>query len=148
MYEQAILATRQQSWEQAYPGTADQLRHVRGAIRDFFGSCPVVDDAVYLLSELCGNAVVHTDSGKAGGTFTVRANHLIGHHVQGEVEDQGSDWNGDLPASAAPPHGLFLLLSLASACGVRQAGRTHVVWFRLDYPDKHLIPLTRPEART
>ena len=66
MYEQAILATRQQSWEQSYPGTADQLRHVRSAIRGFLGSCPVVDDAVYLLSELCANAVVHTDSGKDG----------------------------------------------------------------------------------
>src|SRR5690242_39517 len=141
MYEQAILATRQRSWEQFYPGTADQLRHVRRALRDFLAGCPVADDAVYLLSELCANAIVHTDSGEVGGTFTVRV-HVVNDHVHGEVEDQGSDWNGDLPASAAPPHGLFLLLNLASACGVRQTGRTHVVWFRLDCPDKHLVPLT------
>jgi anti-sigma regulatory factor (Ser/Thr protein kinase) len=136
MYEQAILATRQRSWEQSYPGTADQLRHVRGALRDFLGNCPVADDAVYLLNELCANAIVHTDSGKSGGTFTIRAQHVAGDHVQGEVHDQGSDWNGDLPASAAPPHGLFLLLNLASACSARQTGRTHVVWFRLNYPDR------------
>ena len=138
MYEQAILATRQRSWEQFYPGTVSQLRHVRGALRDFLVGCPVADDAVHLLSELCANAIVHTDSGKTGGTFTVRAQHLADHHVQGEVEDQGSDWNGDLPASAVPPHGLFLLLNLASAYGVKQTGRTHVVWFRLNYPDKPL----------
>jgi serine/threonine-protein kinase RsbW len=147
MYEQAILATRQRSWEQSYPGTADQLRHVRGALRDLLGSCPVGDDAVYLFSELCGNAIVHTDSGKVGGTFTIRVQHFVNEHVQGEVEDQGSDWDGDLSASAASPHGLFLLLSMASSCGVRRTGRTHVVWFRLSYPDQHLIPLaTGPEV--
>ena len=87
-----------------------------------------------LLSELCANAVLHSDSGKTGGTFTVRAQHAVNRYVRGEVEDQGSDWHGDLSAAATRPHGLYLLLALASACGVEQHGRAHVVWFRLDYP--------------
>ena len=143
MYEQAILATPQRSWEQSYPGTAGQLRHVRSALRDFLGGCPVADDAVCLLSELCANAVVHSDSGKTGGTFTVRAQHVVNGYVRGEVEDQGSDWHGELSAAATRPHGLYLLLNLASACGVERIGASHVVWFRLDYPNG-----TRPEDST
>ena len=134
MYEQALLATTQRSWEQTYPGTASQLRHVRSALRDFLGDCPLTDDAVFLLSELCANAVLHSDSGQPGGTFTVRAQHAVNDYVRGEVEDQGSDWHGDLSAAATRPHGLYLLLALASAHGVEQHGRAHVVWFRLDYP--------------
>ena len=143
MYERAILATPQRSWEQSYPGTADQLRHVRSALRSFLGGCPVADDAICLLSELCANAVLHSDSGKIGGTFTVRVQHVVDDFVRGEVEDQGSDWHGELSASATNPHGLFLLLNLASACGVERIRRVHLVWFRLDYPHG-----TRPEDST
>ena len=143
MYEQALLVTPQRSWQQTYPGTASQLQHVRSALREFLGDCPVADDAVFLLSELCANAVLHSDSGTTGGTFTVRAQHAINRYVRGEVEDQGSDWHGDLTVSATRPHGLYLLLNLASARGIEQIGRIHVVWFRLDYP-----PGTRPETIT
>ena len=107
MYERAILALPQRSWEQSYPGTLSQLRHVRSALRDFLRDCPVADDAVCLLSELSANAVVHSDSGKSGGTFTVRVQHVVNDYVRGEVEDQGSDWHGELPASATRPHGLY-----------------------------------------
>src|SRR5215471_17787845 len=116
MYEQAILVTPQRSWEHTYPGTASQLRHVRSALREFLGGCPIADDAVFLLSELCANAVIHSDSGKTGGTFTARAQHVINRYVRGEVEDRGSDWHGELRVSATRPHGLYLLLNLASAC--------------------------------
>src|SRR6266567_505092 len=92
MYEHAILATPRRSWEQSYPGTAGQLRHVRSALRRFLGACPAADDTVHLLSELCANAVMHTDSGNTGGIFTVRAQHAADDHVRGEVQDEGSDW--------------------------------------------------------
>src|ERR1700730_12323923 len=139
MYEQTTPAILQRSWEQSYPGTADQLRHVRSALRRFLTGCPIADDAVHLLSELCANAVVHSDSGKRGGTFTVRAQHVVHAYVRGEVEDGGSDWHGELPASATHLHGLYLLLMLASACGVERISRTHVVWFRLDYPNRPIL---------
>jgi serine/threonine-protein kinase RsbW len=134
MYERAIPVIPQRSWEQSYPGTADQLRHVRSALRSFLGGCPVEDDAVHLLSELSANAVMHSDSGKSGGTFTIRAQH-VGGYVRAEVEDQGSDWHGELSAAATRPHGLYLLLTLASACGTERISRAHLVWFRLDYPE-------------
>ena len=134
MYEQALLVTPQRSWEQTYPGTAGQLRHVRSALREFLGDCPVADEAIFLLSELCANAVLHSDSGKADGTFTVRAQHAVGRYIRGEVEDQGSDWHGDLAESATRPHGLYLLVDMATEFGSEQIAHGHVVWFRLDYP--------------
>ena len=90
-------------WERPYPGTTDQVRHVRAALREFLAGCPVADDAVHLLSELSANAIAHSDSGRSGGAFTVRAEHFPGSYVRGEVEDQGSTWDGDLPGSARHP---------------------------------------------
>jgi hypothetical protein len=148
MYERAIPADPQRTWEQSYPGTADQVRHVRAAVRQFLGGCPVTDDAVHLLSELSANAIIHSDSGKTGGTFTVRAQHFPDSYVQGEVEDQGSGWNGDLPTSSTHPHGLYLLLLLASAYGVERISRGHVVWFRLDYPREDHSWRNHPAAGT
>jgi serine/threonine-protein kinase RsbW len=133
MCERAPIADSHRRWEHPYPGTTDQIRHVRSALREFLGDCPVTDDVVQLLSELSANAIAHSDSGKAGGTFTVRAEHSVNSYVWGEVEDQGSSWDGDLSRSARRPHGLYLLDHVASDCGVEQIRRVHVVWFRIDY---------------
>jgi serine/threonine-protein kinase RsbW len=138
MCERAILADPQRLWVQPYPGTADQIRHVRAALRHYLGDCPVTDDAVHLLSELSANAIAHSESGKRGGTFTVRAQHYLDSYVWGEVEDQGSTWDGNLSRSARHPHGLYLLEQLASDYGVEQIRRVHVVWFRIDYPPLRL----------
>src|SRR5260370_15897866 len=83
-------------WERPYPGTTDQVQCVRAALREFLGSCPVADDAVHLLSELSANAIAYSDSGKRGGTFTVRAEHFPDSYVWGEVESQGITWDGNL----------------------------------------------------
>jgi hypothetical protein len=133
MYERATLADPPRLWEQPYPGTIDQVRHVRAALREFLADCPVAGDAVQLLSELSANAIAHTDSGSPGGSFTVRVQDYPDSYVWGEVEDQGSTWDGDLSRSARRPHGLYLLTHLASDCGVEPIRRANVVWFRIDY---------------
>jgi serine/threonine-protein kinase RsbW len=133
MCERALPADLARQWEHAYPGTTDQVRRVRAALRDYLGDCPAADDAIHLLSELSANAIVHSDSGRSGGTFTVRAQYYHSY-IRGEVEDQGSDWDGNLPRSAIHPHGLYFLEILASASGVERIGRVRVVWFRIDYP--------------
>jgi hypothetical protein len=49
------------------------------------------------------------------------------------VQDQGSTaWDGDLSGSASHPHGLYLLLRLASDCGVDGDSSARIVWFRID----------------
>jgi hypothetical protein len=144
MCERAILADTRRLWEHPYPGTTDQVRHVRAALRDFLGDCPLADDAVYLLSELSANAIAHSDSGKSGGTFTVRAQHFPDSYVRAEVEDQGSTWDGNLSRSANHPHGLYLLLALAADCGtIRVDDQARIIWFRLDEPGEGLACIAR-----
>ncbi len=128
-------AARTRTWEAAFPGTADQISQVRAALRVLLRDCPIADDVTLLVSELCANACLHSDSREPGGTFTVRIQHHRGEYIRAEVQDQGSAWNGDLSGSARHPHGLYIVTAVSSACGVRHgAGRSRIVWFRLDYP--------------
>jgi len=131
----AMLALRRACgdwlWEQAFPGAADQVRHVRSAVRALLDDCCAEEDVVHLLSELSANAVVHSRSGRAGGEFIVRLQHAPGDCIWGEVEDAGSEeWDGDLAASAREQSGLFIVMTLASACGVADRPGCHrAAWF-------------------
>jgi hypothetical protein len=122
------------AWEQAYPGNEGQLRYLRAEFRPLLRNCPMADDVILLMSELGGNAVRHSRSQEAGGTFTARLLDIPRQYVLGEIEDGGSDWNGDLQRSARDASGLDLLLKLSDACGVSGDASRRVVWFRLRYP--------------
>src|SRR6202035_4736116 len=52
---------------------AGKSGEARAFLRAALDGCPVADDAVLCVSEWGANAVLHSDSRKAGGTFTVRA---------------------------------------------------------------------------
>ena len=62
------------------------------------------------------NPVLHSRSGRQGGTFTVRASIAFGHSVQVEVEDRGGSWTS---ATAEPDryHGLDIIGALATDWG-------------------------------
>lgn len=79
--------------------------------------------------EISASAVAHSHSGKPGGMFIVRLHHSPGECVWGEVEDEGSSWEGDLAASARDQSGLFIVMALASACGRAEGPGRHRVWF-------------------
>jgi serine/threonine-protein kinase RsbW len=57
-----------------FPGRADQIGHARDFTRRTLGACPVLDEAVLLVSELATNAIEHTPTGN-GGTFHVSIHH-------------------------------------------------------------------------
>jgi hypothetical protein len=127
------------TWERAFPGSVNQVRHVRSAVRIVLDGCPAADDVVHILSEISANACQHSRSGKSGSEFIVRLQHSPGACVLGEVEDQGGSWDGDLKASARDRSGLSIVLALASACGVQlRPGERRAVWFHLpcqpEYP--------------
>ena len=52
-----------------YPGTAEQIRVVRADLRALLDDCPMADDVLVCASELATNAVLHSHSRLAGGTF-------------------------------------------------------------------------------
>jgi serine/threonine-protein kinase RsbW len=72
-----------------FPGTSDQLAAVRRFVRSQFADHPALDDAVLAASELAANAIAHTRSGRAGGTFTVHLGVMSSKSVSIFVADEG-----------------------------------------------------------
>ena len=109
------------------PGRPEEVGQVRSVLRRFLEDCPAAPDVLLCASELAANAVRHSDSGEAGGTFTVRAKLSPGEYVAVEVEDDGGRWieRGPRPTGG---RGLGILGALATDWGVRSAASGRTVW--------------------
>ena len=136
-----MLAVRPK--RRSFAGRPDQVARARDFTRRTLGSCPVIEDAVLLVSELATNALKHTTTG-LGGRFDVT---ILGgvSSVMIAVTDSGS---GSTPVSGAPSledvagRGLGLVEFISERwgnCGGRH-GRT--VWFELRWTR----PPDTPEA--
>jgi anti-sigma regulatory factor (Ser/Thr protein kinase) len=94
---------------------------------------PCADEAVLLCSELVTNAVLHSESGRPGGSVTVVVLGLPGA-VRVEVVDNGSARSIPVvKADVYEPHGhgLFLVEQLAGSWGYTRDEVGTTVWFRL-----------------
>jgi anti-sigma regulatory factor (Ser/Thr protein kinase) len=94
---------------------------------------PCADEAVLLCSELVTNAVLHSESGRPGGSVTVVVLRLPGA-VRVEVVDNGSVRSTPVvKAEVYEPHGhgLFLVDQLAENWGYTRDEVGTTVWFRL-----------------
>jgi anti-sigma regulatory factor (Ser/Thr protein kinase) len=80
---------------QTFPGTNDQLAAVRRFVRSQLADHPALDDAVLTASELAANAIAHTRSGHAGGTFTVHLGVMSSKSVCLLVADEGGPTTPD-----------------------------------------------------
>jgi anti-sigma regulatory factor (Ser/Thr protein kinase) len=120
------------SYQQTFPGRADQIALVRRDIAGHLAGHPAIDDTVLIASELAANSVLHSAS--ADAYFTVRCQAYPGH-VRIEVEDLGGPWQPGRPDSR--PHGLDIIRALTGPDGWG-AGTTaqgnRIVWARLDQP--------------
>ena len=116
----------------AFPGRADQIAKARDFTRRVLVSCPVLDEAVLLVSELATNALEHTATGN-GGHFDViiyrDATLLII-----AVTDEGSD---KAPATrpvdqlAEDGRGLGLVDLITDRWGYCGNERGRTVWLEL-----------------
>jgi len=70
-----------------YPANAEHIGQVRADLRGLLDGCPVADDVILCASKLATNAVLHSDSRKPGGEFTVRAEIVPWHYARIEVKD-------------------------------------------------------------
>jgi hypothetical protein len=52
------------TWQQEFPGTPDQLGHLRAGLRTFLEDCPATDDVALLVTELAANAIAFSASGR------------------------------------------------------------------------------------
>jgi hypothetical protein len=128
------------TYTRAYDGRVDQLRHVRDFLVGILRGCPVADDAVLVGDELASNAVRHSQSGQAGGQFTVHVEVHAPVYLWIEVEDEGSPpWAPRFPDDE-PWHGLNIVREVAGNTNWGIDGSAHgwVVWVRLDWPAPRL----------
>ena len=86
----ARLLPPSRAWPESCTGHAPikSARHENSSAPPLAG-CPAADDAILCLSELASNSVLHSNSRKPGGTFTVRVTSHEGNYVHIEVEDNG-----------------------------------------------------------
>jgi hypothetical protein len=86
------------------------------------------------VSELATNSCLHSDSSRAGGTFTVRAEVRPGDYAWIEVEDAGGPWQKNSHGDGRP-HGLDIVDALASGWGIDGGPATGwIVWARFELP--------------
>jgi anti-sigma regulatory factor (Ser/Thr protein kinase) len=116
------------------PGRPDRVSEARAFVRKVVGAdSPVLDTAVLLTSEVVTNAVMHSDSRRAGGSVTVLMIEISGG-LRVEVADDGSDLSapvvrGDVFASDG--HGLYLVQAMADQWGYMRDETGTTVWFWL-----------------
>ncbi len=87
------------TWEAAYPGTADQVRHVRAALRPLLHDCPVPMTA-RVFRALYAGFDLHT----VGGTHIAvpKGTPCFAGHSLGDIARQISDREHPDPAALAP----------------------------------------------
>lgn len=124
------------------PGVPESAAAARQVARQLLGDThPAADTAMLLASELVTNAVMHSKSGRPGGTVTVAV--CVGStSVLIQVRDDGGPLEPRLPrgrdslsidASASAEHGYGLLLvdALAETWGTISTEVSRVTWCRL-----------------
>jgi anti-sigma regulatory factor (Ser/Thr protein kinase) len=116
------------------PGLPLSVRQARRFVADTIGeNHRQCDTAMLLTSELVTNAILHSRSGRPGGTLELVVSATCSALLV-SVIDRGSPTG--LPAIGTPPggtsgNGLVLVDSLSDGWGYcRDSGRT-AVWFRL-----------------
>ena len=116
-----------------YPGRPEHVRQARADARGLLAGCPAADEVILCLSELAANAVLHSDSRRPGGTFTVRTESCPSAYIRIEVDDDGGPWL----APARDPHsgrGLDIIRVLAADWGVATSPTGRTVWARINWP--------------
>jgi serine/threonine-protein kinase RsbW len=119
-----------------YPGTAEHISQVRADLRRGLGGCPVADDVILCVSELAANAVLHSNSRRPGGTYTVRAEGRPGASIRIEVEDDGGPWIRKPVPDSASGRGLDIIGVLAAEWGVTSSPAGRAVWARITWPTR------------
>jgi serine/threonine-protein kinase RsbW len=111
-----------------YPGTPTNVSLARRRVRNLLGRSPRADEAELITAELTSNAIRHTPSGEAGGTFTITVQYGT-NWARIEVFDLGREaWHcildddpltDDIPVSALAEcgRGLRMVAAIANEYG-------------------------------
>jgi anti-sigma regulatory factor (Ser/Thr protein kinase) len=124
-------------WSRSFQGLAESLSEVRRFTAAVLGDRPGVDLVVLAASELAGNAVLHSASGRPGGQFVV---HLasFADRWQIRVDDEGGLGEPVLtePGEEEPGEagrGLALIAAVSRSWGVLGDHYARAVWAEIPH---------------
>jgi anti-sigma regulatory factor (Ser/Thr protein kinase) len=134
------------TWTREFPARPEQVGQARRFLARALEGCPPADDAVLCLSELASNSVLHSDSRRPGGKFTVHAEMRCGDYVRVEVRDGGGPWE-EHPHADGRAHGLAIVRDLAAESGIDgNAATGWIAWARLDCPRWEISDIQIPHS--
>jgi anti-sigma regulatory factor (Ser/Thr protein kinase) len=123
-------------WTRTFKGLPEQVADVREFIRRIVGDVDGINDIVLVASELAGNAIRHSASGDAGGSFVVQVVAFSdAWHVR--VDDQGDPRHFKLQDAGEEDEagrGLPVVSALARAWGVIGDNAGRAVWAEVSFP--------------
>jgi anti-sigma regulatory factor (Ser/Thr protein kinase) len=120
-------------YSRTFPARPENVAAVRAFTRQVLGGNPCCDDAVLVASELAGNSVRHSRSGR-GGHIAVDIAVFAGPVVQMYVADAGGDTTPHVVPEACRDQGgrgLALVESLTAMWGYLQSGGGGTTWCEL-----------------
>jgi serine/threonine-protein kinase RsbW len=139
-------------WTRNFQGSPNQVCEVRRWLEDLLPGCGPRADVVLLASELCTNAIVHSQSGEAGGQFSVDLEWTPAL-VRVVVGDQGSAKapaltvrKGEAGQWGESGRGLLLVDELADAWGTASHPNRRWVWADVDWQARGGLPLETPDG--
>jgi serine/threonine-protein kinase RsbW len=132
----SAAATSPRTRTRSFRATTDQVREARRFLAQLLGDCPLAVDAVACLSELATNSVLHSNSRRPGGCFTVRAS-LRPAGLRVEVEDEGGPWGRRREPDDQCGRGFVIVGALSSDWSITGNETTRTAWFEMHQPPKH-----------
>jgi histidine kinase-like protein len=129
-------------WSRSFPGLPEHLGEVRRFTQMVLGDAPGTELVVMAVSELAGNAIVHTASGAPDGQFVV---HLaaFADRWKVRVDDEGSPSEPRVVVDAIVDdpewdsesgRGLAMVASISRKWGVIGDRCARAVWAEIPYP--------------
>ena len=130
-------------WVRTFRGTPASVPEARRFVAELLAGCPAREVLMTCVSELCANAIAHTDSGD-GGVFIVEVDLPRPGVARIAVTDEGGPSlpvAGRLDLMAEGGRGLALVAGCTARWGYADAYPGRTVWAEACWP----VPVPSPE---
>jgi serine/threonine-protein kinase RsbW len=133
-------------WTRTFRGTAASVPEARRFVAELLLGCPAREVLMTCVSELCANAIEHTDSGN-GGVFVVEVDLPRSGVARIAVTDEGGPSlpaTGSLDLMAEGGRGLAMVAACTNRWGYADAHPGRTVWAESCWP----VPVPAPGQDT
>jgi len=137
-------------WVRTFRGTPASVPEARRFVAELLAGCPAREVLMTCVSELCANAIAHSDSGD-GGVFIVEVDLPRPGVARIAVTDEGGPSlpvAGRLDLMAEGGRGLAMVAACTTRWGYADAYPGRTVWAEACWPVLVLSPEPVPENRS